>query len=406
VRRREFITLIGGAAVAWPLAARAQQQQLPVIGILSSRSRATDALLLAVIRQGLNDTGFVENRNVSIEYRWAEGNYNRLAALAADLVGRKVAVIVTIGGDVAALAAKAATATLPVVFTVATDPVRSGLVSSLHRPGGNLTGHSAALTEMERKRLGLLRELRPDATSIGVLVNPNVAYIDARLNDIRSSAASIGREIVILNASTIAEIDAAFATIRQMRAEAFSVAVDPFFFDRASQIVVLAARHAVPALYFRREFAAVGGLMSYGSNAAEGYRVLGVYAGRILKGEKPGDLPIQLPTKFELVINLSTARALALEVPPSLLARADPPRLHHAARRRRGCMAARGARAAARDANRGLPSLPVARNICAHRLGVSAGTAKAATATIPVAFASGVECAPGAGQFEVSDLTG
>jgi putative tryptophan/tyrosine transport system substrate-binding protein len=323
VRRREFITLIGGAAVAWPLAARAQQQQLPVIGILSSRSRATDALLLAVIRQGLNDTGFVEGRNVSIEYRWAEGNYNRLAALAADLVDRKVAVIVTIGGDVAALAAKAATATLPVVFTVATDPVRSGLVSSLHRPGGNLTGHSAALTEMERKRLGILRELRPDATSIGVLVNPNVAYIDAQLNDIRSSAASIGREIVILNASTIAEIDAAFATLRRVRAEALSVAVDPFFFDRGSQIVVLAARHAVPALYFRREFAAVGGLMSYGSNAAEGYRVLGVYAGRILKGEKPGDLPIQLPTKFELVINLSTARALALEVPPSLLARAD-----------------------------------------------------------------------------------
>jgi len=323
LRRRQLITLIGGAAAAWPLAARAEQQQLPVIGILSSRSRATDALLLAVIRQGLNDTGFVEGRNVLIEYRWAEGNYNRLAALAADLVGRKVAVIVTIGGDVAALAAKAATDTLTVVFTIATDPVRSGLVSSLHRPGGNLTGHSAALTEMERKRLGLLRELRPDATSIGVLVNPNVAYIDAQLNDIRSSAASIGREIVILNASTIAEIDAAFATLRQMRAETFSVAVDPFFFDRASQIVVLAARHAVPALYFRREFAAVGGLMSYGSNAAEGYRVLGVYAGRILKGEKPGDLPIQLPTKFELVINLSTARALALEVPPSLLARAD-----------------------------------------------------------------------------------
>ena len=321
--RREFITLLGGAAVAWPLAARAQQQQLPVIGILSSRSQATDALLLAVIRQGLNDTGFVEGRNVSIEYRWAEGNYNRLAAFAADLVGRKVAVIVTIGGDVAALAVKAATATLPVVFTVATDPVRSGLVSSLHRPGGNLTGHSGFLTEVQPKRLGLLRELRPDATSIGVLVNPNVAYIDAQLNDIRSSAASIGREIVILNASTIAEIDAAFATLRQMRTDVLSVAVDPFFFDRASQIVVLAARHAMPALYFRREFAAVGGLMSYGSNAAEGYRVLGVYAGRILKGEKPGDLPIQLPTKFELVINLSTARALGVDIPAQLLARAD-----------------------------------------------------------------------------------
>jgi putative tryptophan/tyrosine transport system substrate-binding protein len=321
VKRREFITLIGGAT-AWPLAARAQQQ-LPVIGILSSRSRATDALLISVIRQGLNDTGFIEGRNVSIEYRWAEGNYGRLAALAADLVGRKVAVIVTIGGDVAALAAKAATSTLPVVFTVATDPVRSGLVSNLHRPGGNLTGNSAFIAELEPKRLGLLRELRSDATTIGVLVNPNVAYIDAQLNDIRSAAADITREIVILNASTIAEIDAAFATLRQKRVDALSVAVDAFFFDRATQIVVLAARHGVAALYFRREFTAVGGLMSYGSNADEAYRVLGVYAGRILKGEKPGDLPIQLPTKFELVINLSTARALALEVPPSLLARAD-----------------------------------------------------------------------------------
>ena len=252
IRRREFITLLGSAAATWPLAARAQQQQLPVIGILSSRSRATDALLIAVIRQGLNDTGFIEGRNVSIEYRWAEGNYGRLAALAADLVGRKVAVIVTIGGDVAARAAKAATSTLPVVFTVATNPVRSGLASNLHRPGGNLTGNSGFQAELEPKRLGLLRELRPDATTIGVLVNPNVAYIDAQLNDIRSSASSIGREIVILNASTIAEIDAAFATLRQMRAEALSVAVDPFFFDRASQIVVLAARHAVPGLYFRR----------------------------------------------------------------------------------------------------------------------------------------------------------
>ena len=322
MRRREFITLLGGAAAAWPLSARAQQQ-LPVIGILSSRSRATDALLIAVIRQGLNDTGFIEGRNVSIEYRWAEGNYGRLAALAADLVGRKVAVIVTIGGDVAALAAKTATSTLPVVFTVATDPIRSGLVSNLHRPGGNLTGSSGVQTELEPKRLGILRELRPDATTIGVLVNPNMAYIDAQLNDIRSAAADIGREIVILNATTIAEIDAAFATLRQKRVDALSVAVDAFFFDRATQIVVLAARHGVAALYFRREFTAVGGLMSYGSNADENYRVLGVYAGRILKGEKPGDLPIQLPTKFELVINLSTARALALEVPPSLLARAD-----------------------------------------------------------------------------------
>ena len=322
MRRREFITLLGGAAAAWPLAARAQQP-LPVIGILSSRSQATDALLLAVIRQGLNDTGFVEGRNVSIEYRWAEGKYERLAALAADLVRLKVAVIVTIGGDTAALAAKAATATLPVVFTVATDPVRSGLVSSLHRPGVNLTGSSGFQAELEAKRLELLRELRPAATTIGVLVNPNVAYIETQLNDIRSSAASIGQEIAIVKAGTIAEIDAAFAILRQMRVDALSVAIDPFFFDRASQIVVLASRHAVPAVYFRREFAAIGGLMSYGSNAEEGYRILGVYAGRILKGEKPGDLPVQLPTKFELVINLSTARALALDVPATLLARAD-----------------------------------------------------------------------------------
>ena len=242
MRRREFITLLGGAARLAAGGARAatttsgyRYPEQPFAGDRCTPARSHST--------GLNDTGFVEGRNVSIEYRWAEGNYNRLAALAADLVRRKVAVIVTIGGDVAALAAKAATATLPVVFTVATDPVRSGLVSSLHRPGGDLTGHSGFLTEVEPKRLGLLRELRPDATSIGVLVNPNVAYIDAQLNDIRSSAASIGREIVILNASTIAEIDAAFATLRQMRTDVLSVAVDPFFFDRASQIVVLAARH-------------------------------------------------------------------------------------------------------------------------------------------------------------------
>jgi putative ABC transport system substrate-binding protein len=228
MRRRDVLALLSGT-VAGCSSPTLAQQQLPVIGILSTRSRATDALLLAVIRQGLNDTGFVEGRNVSIEYRWAEGKYERLAALAADLVRRKVAVIVTIGGDGSALAAKAATATLPVVFTVATDPVRSGLVSSLHRPGGNLTGSSGFQAEMEPKRLALLRELRPDATTIGVLVNPNVAYIETQMNDIRSAAASIGREIAILNASTIAEIDAAFATLRQMRADALSVAIDAFF---------------------------------------------------------------------------------------------------------------------------------------------------------------------------------
>src|SRR6516162_7899204 len=271
MRRRDFIKVIAGSATVWPLAARAQQQ-LPVIGILSSRSRATDALLLAVIRQALNDTGFVEGRNVSIEYRWAEGNYGRLAALAADLVRRKVAVIVTIGGDTAALAAKAATATLPVVFTVATDPLRSGLVSSLHRPGGNLTGSSGFQAELEAKRLELLRELRPDATTIGVLVNPNVSYIDAQLNDIRSSAASIGREIAIVNAQYHCRDRCSIREPPANGVDALSVAIDAFFFDRASQIVVLATRHAVPALYFRREFPAVGGLMCYGSHAEEGYR--------------------------------------------------------------------------------------------------------------------------------------
>jgi putative ABC transport system substrate-binding protein len=322
MNRRDFITLLGGAAATWPLPARAQQQ-LPVIGILSSRSRATDAFLITVIRQGLNDTGFIEGRNVSIEYRSAEGNYRQLDALAADLVRRKVAVIVTIGGEVAALSAKAATATIPVVAFIATDPIRSGLVPSLNRPGGNLTGVSGLLAELEAKRLELLHELRPDAKIIAVLVNPNVAYIDNQLNDIRSAAAGIGLEIVIVNAGTVAEIDEAFAILRQKRADALSVAVDPFLFDRAAQIVVLATRHAVPALYPRREFAAVGGLMSYGPNIDESYRILGVYAGRILKGEKAGDLPIQLPTKFELVINLSTARALAIDVPPTLLAIAD-----------------------------------------------------------------------------------
>jgi putative ABC transport system substrate-binding protein len=322
MRRRDFLWVLSGAAAAWPLPARAQQQ-LPVIGILSSRSRATDAFLITVIRQGLNDTGFIEGRNVSIEYRSAEGNYRQLEALAADLMRRKVAVIVTIGGDVAALAAEAATATIPVVAVLATEPIRSGLVSSLQRPGGNLTGVSLFATELEAKRLGLLHELRPDVKTIAVLVNPNVPWIDNQLNDIRSAAVGIGLEIAIVKASTVAEIDAAFKILREMRADALSVAVDPFLFDRAAQIVVLATRQAVPTLYPRREFAAVGGLMSYGSNIDEMYRVLGVYAGRILKGEKAGDLPIQLPTKFELVINLSTARALAIDVPPTLLAIAD-----------------------------------------------------------------------------------
>jgi len=267
---------------------------------------------------------YIPRRKFLATLRSADGQYDRLAGLAADLVRQHVAVIVTIGGDSSALAAKAATATIPIVFASGSDPIRSGLATSLHRPGGNSTGVSTFIVEMEAKRLGLLRELRPHAMTTAALVNPeNISQVETQVNDIQSAARSVGQEITILNASTIGDIDSAFARLAQMRADALSVAADPFFFTRAAQLVVLAARHAIPTLYSRREFAAAGGLMSYGSNINDSYRLLGVYAARILKGEKPGDLPIQLPTKFELVINLSSAKALALDIPPTLLARAD-----------------------------------------------------------------------------------
>jgi ABC-type uncharacterized transport system substrate-binding protein len=321
--RRKFITLVGGTAIAWPLAARAQRRALPVIGLLSSRSPAVDTLLIAVIRQALNEAGLVEGQNVTFDYRWAEGRYDQLAGLAADLVRRQVDVIVTMGGEPSALAAKAATATIPIVFVGGADPVRVGLVTNLNRPGGNITGHSSFIFELEPKRLGLLQELRPRATRAAALVNPaNIAH-EAQVSDIQSAARNLGQEITILNASAIAEIDAAFAKLVEMRADTLLVAADPLFFDRAPQLVVLAARHAIPTVYSRREFTAAGGLMSYGAGFNEGYRLLGLYAARILKGEKPGDLPIQRATKFELVINLSTARALGLDVPPTLIARAD-----------------------------------------------------------------------------------
>ena len=323
MKRREFITLVGGAVAAWPLAARAQRPAMPVIGLLSSRSPATDAPLIAVMRGGLNESGLVEGRNFTMDYRSAEGQYDRLASLAADLVHRKVAVIVAIGGEVAALAAKSATATIPIVFVGGTDPVRSGIVTSLHRPGGNITGVSAFQSELEPKKLELLRELRPNAATIAALVNPKLIPAEMQVSDIKAAARSMGQQIDLLPASTIREIDAAFTRLAQMRADALLIATDPFFFTRAAQLVVLATRHAIPTLYHRREFVAIGGLMSYGSNTEEVYRALGVYAGRVLKGEKPGDLPIQLPTKFELVINLSTAKALGIDVPPTLLARAD-----------------------------------------------------------------------------------
>ena len=324
MRRRDFIQVTVGSAVPWPLSAHAQQRALPVIGLLSSRSPAVDASLIALFRQGLNKTGFVEGQNVAIDYRWAEGQYDRLAGLTADLARQQVAVIVTLGGDTSALAAKAGAATIPIVFVTGSDPVRTGLVNNLHRPGGNITGVSTLLAETEAKRLELLHELRPHATTTAVLVNPGaIPRAEFQLNDIQAAARSGGQDINILNASTIRDIDAAFAKLVQMRADALLVTTDSFFFTRAPQLVVLAARHAIPTVYFRREFAAAGGLMSYAANPDESYLLLGVYAARILKGEKPGDLPIQRSTKFELVINVSTARALGLEIPPTLLVRAD-----------------------------------------------------------------------------------
>ena len=324
MKRREFITLIGGATAGWPLAARAQLRAFPVIGLLSARSPVVDMPLIMVMRQGLKEMGFVEGQNIALDYRWADGQYDRLAGLATDLVRQQVAVIVTIGGEIAAEAAKAATATIPIVFGVGADPIRTGLATSLHRPGGNTTGASTFIAEMEPKRLGLLRELRPHAMTLAVLINPrNLAQAENQVSEIQAAARSVGQEVNILNAGTIRDINAAFATLAQMPAEALLVATDAFFFMRLAQFVVLAARYALPTLYSRREFAAAGGLMSYGPNNDDSYRLLGIYAARILRGEKPGDLPIQLPTKFELVINLGTADSLGLEIPPTLLARAD-----------------------------------------------------------------------------------
>jgi putative tryptophan/tyrosine transport system substrate-binding protein len=323
MKRREFITLLGGAAATWPVAAHAQQRGLPEIGVLSNRSPSTDIPLIDVIRRGFSETGFVEGQNVVFDYRHADGQYDRLPALAADLVRRQVAVIITMGGETSALAAKAATTTVPIVSILGTDGVQAGLVVSVSRPGGNLTGVSSSLVELEPKRLGLVRELLPDASTIALLVNPNEPYAEIQVNTVQAAARAIGQKMTILKASTVRDIDAAFASLAEMRADALLIATDPFFFIRAPQLIVLAVRYMMPTLYFRREFATAGGLMSYGSNPDEHYRVVGIYAGRILKGEKPADLPIQLPTKFELVINLSTARALSLDVPTTMLARAD-----------------------------------------------------------------------------------
>ena len=327
MRRREFIALIGGAAAApsllWPFAARAQATSLPVVGYLYAGSRGTVGPLLAVFRQGLAENGYVEGQNVTIDYRWAEGHYQRLPELAADLARRQVAVIVTPPSTLAALAAKAATTTIPIVFSVTDDPAKLGLVESLARPGGNATGMNFLVAELVTKRLGLLHELVPAAARVGLLVNPDNANTESVTRDVTAAAAAIGAQIDVLRARDSREIEAAFAALVRNRADALLLGPDTVFINRRVQIVTLAARHAIPTVFPVREYAEAGGLMSYGTSLTETYRQLGVYAGRILKGAKPAELPVVQSTKFELVINLPTARALGLDVPPMLLARAD-----------------------------------------------------------------------------------
>jgi putative ABC transport system substrate-binding protein len=323
MKRRNFIALIGGAAAAWPLAARAQQPAIPIVGYVHPDSPQTVAGLLAAFREGLSETGYVEGQNVAIEYRWAENDLSRIPELVADLVRRRVAVIATPGSSVAALAAKAATTTIPIVFSLGLDPVQLGLVASLSRPGGNITGVNSMSNELVAKRLGLLHELLPTATRFAVLVNPKNPTTESLKKDVEAAAAAIGVQIDFFTASTGVDIDAAFASLMQWRADALLVHPDNLFINRRVQLVTLAARHAVPAIYALRPDAEAGGLMSYGTKLADAHRQAGVYTGRILKGAKPADLPVVQPTKFEFVVNLQTAKTIGLTVLPTLLARAD-----------------------------------------------------------------------------------
>jgi putative tryptophan/tyrosine transport system substrate-binding protein len=322
MKRRAFITLLGGAVATWPLASRAQQPAMPVVGFVNAGS--SDARNLAAFRKGLNGAGYVEGQNVTVEYHWLDGQFDRLPSLMADLVRRRVAVIATPGGNFAALAAKAATTTIPIVFGVGEDPVKLGLVTNLARPDGNTTGISFFTLEVAAKRLGLLHDLVPKAVRIAVLVNPaNVPTAEATLRDMPEAARAIGLQIQFLNASTIREIEAAFAVLVRDRADALFVAGDTFFVSRRVQFATLAARYGIPAAYPGREFVEVGGLMSYATDRGDMFRQVGAYTGQILKGAKPADLPVLQSTKFEFVINLQTARALGIEVPNSIHLLAD-----------------------------------------------------------------------------------
>lgn len=323
MRRRALIALLGGAAMAWPIAICAQQPEVPVIGFLSGASADSFAHLVVAFHEGLKETGFVEGENVAIEYRWAEGNYDLLPAFAAELVDRQVAVIVASGGDRPILAAKAATSTIPIVFTGSDAPVKFGLVDSLSHPGGNVTGATMFTSELEIKKLDLLHELLPEARLIGMLVNPNNPTAETDLQDIQVAASAMEKQIYVVRALSEEEIDLAFVDFGRQKLEGLLVGHDPFFNSQRQQIVDLVTSLAVPAIYEHREFVLVGGLMSYGNVIQENYRLAGLYAGRILKGAKPADLPVQQSTRFELVINLETATALGLEFPSSILVRAD-----------------------------------------------------------------------------------
>jgi putative ABC transport system substrate-binding protein len=322
MRRRDFVTLIGGAA-SWPLASRAQQPSMPVVGFLSARSPAEAASVLAAFRQGLAETGYFEGKNVTIEYRWAEGHYDRLPALAEELVRRGVAVIAATGGEPSPMAAKAATATLPIVFTVGSDPVEMGLVASLSRPGGNLTGTTIMGVDLGPKRLDLIRQLVPKALRIAILSNPTFPMASAEVREVEDAALRLAIEVNVWNASTESEIDEAFADLARHRPDALIIGTDPFLLGQRDQLARLAARHAIPTVYFLREFVESGGLMSYGPDIRRGYRQAGVYTGYILGGKKPAELPVLRPTSFLLSINLETAKALGIALPATLLAVAD-----------------------------------------------------------------------------------